>query len=218
MAWLVCAYYTKDPIYSKHAVKLIESLQTFNIPYDVTPIDSYNDWYKGMQHKPHFLQEMLAKHSPHSVVYVDADAIFLKYPELFDTIQMDMPKVNVAAHVLDHTKFLRKNCAKELLSGTIFLRNTEETSIILREWIQELDKNPRLWDQCGLANVLKKHSFYNLPEEYCTIFDYMSTVKDPVIKHFQASREARRALRPPKKRVRQVDNNNCVVRISRIHN
>ena len=219
MSWLVCAYFTQDQIYTKHAMRLIESLKKFGIPYDVTPIDSLNDWYKAMQYKPKFLQDMLAKYPGHSIVYVDVDAIFCRYPDLFDTIHKTMMGVNIAAYVLDHSQFRRKNAAPELLSGTIFLRNTEETSIILREWILELDKDSKLWDQCGLFKVLKEHSFYTLPPEYCTIFDYMSSVENPVIKHFQASREARSAYRSrmPKHKVKRVSGNS-IVRISRIHN
>jgi hypothetical protein len=216
--WLICAYFTKDPIYTKHVARLIDSLKTWELPYEIVPIEPFNDWYKGMQYKPKFLQDMLVKYSPHSVIYVDADAIFCKFPTLFDTIQQEMPEVNIAVHVLDHTRFRRKNITSELLSGTIYLRNTEETSIILREWIQALDKNPKLWDQHGLSEVLKRHSFFNLPEEYCTIFDYMSSVKDPVIKHFQASREAKSIPHRPTTRIKRVDHNNCVIRMSRINN
>lgn len=219
-SWLVCAYFTKDKIYTDHAKKLIESLKKFGLPYEVMPIDSYNNWYKGMQYKPVFLKKMLEKYTRYSIVYVDVDAVFCKHPVFFDTLQNKMTNVNIAVHILDHIKYNRKYCAPELLSGTIFLRNNDETSIILREWILELNKDPKLWDQRALARVLKNHRFYNLPEEYCVIFDYMSSVKDPVIKHFQASRELRevRVQKSKKKKPRiKVVKDKSIVRISRIH-
>jgi len=216
MSWLVCAYFTKDRIYINRAGKLIESLRKFKIPYEVCPIDTFNDWYKGTQYKPTFLNDMLKKYPQHSIVYVDVDAIFCKYPDLFDILDTKRPEVNIAVHVLDHSKYRRKNHPPELLSGTIFLRNSNETSIILQEWILELTKDNKLWDQRGLAKVLQNHSFYNLPEEYCTIFDYMSSVKDPVIKHFQASRETRRgAVKQP--RLKVVENNG-IVKLGRVLN
>lgn len=220
MSWIVCAYFTKDKIYTKHAEKLIESLKKFCLPYEVVSIDSFNNWYKGMQYKPVFLREMLRKYSGHSIIYVDVDAIFCQYPSFFDALHNKMPEVNIAVHVLDHTRYRRKQCAPELLSGTIFLRNSKETSIILQEWVLELDKDPKLWDQRALEKVLKNHPFYNLPEEYCVIFDYMSSVSSPVIKHFQASREVKHAQvqksKKKKPRVKVVENNS-IVRISRIH-
>jgi len=219
MGWLVCAYFTKDPIYSKHAAKLIESLKRFQIPYELTPIEPFNDWDKGTHYKARFLQDMLKKYPDHSIVYVDADAIFCCYPDLFDSLN-ERKDVNIGVHVLDHSKYRRKNLNPEMLSGTIFLRNTGETSIIVQEWITELDRCPTIWDQSALNVVLKNHSFFNLPEEYCTIFDYMSSVKNPVIKHFQASREFKaqqRNRRSKRSRVRVV-RNNTVVKLGRSKN
>lgn len=217
MKWLVCAYYTKDDIYTKHAANLIESMKKFKIPYEVTPIDPFptNDWDKGTHYKAIFLQDMLRRYSGRSIVYVDVDAIFLQYPDLFDILCNEKPEVNIAVHVLDHTKYRRKTTPPELLSGTIYLRNTEETSIIIQEWMLFLGKNPKLWDQNALKKVLENHSFYNLPDEYCTIFDYMSSVKNPVIKHFQASREAKNRRKIQQPRLRQVQNG-IVVKLSRI--
>ena len=219
MGWLVCAYFTKDPIYSKHAANLIESLKRFQIPYEVTPIEPFNNWDKGTHYKAYFLQDMLKKYSGHSVVYVDADAVFCCYPDLFDTLHK-RKDVNIAVHVLDHSKFRRSHLQPELLSGTIFLRNSEETSIIIQEWISELNGKPTLWDQIALKKVLQKHLFFTLPEQYCMIYDYMSTVKNPVIKHFQASREfkAQQGNRKSKRSRLRVVENNVVVKLGRCKN
>jgi len=185
--WIVTAYYT--PKYQKHTNRLVESLERFNIPNDVCLVNDLGDWYKNIQFKPVFLQQMLEKHAPKSIVYVDVDAEFLSYPSYFD--ELDLLDVNIAVHVLDHSKYRRKQVPPEMLSGTIFLKNTEEARIINSAWKQECDKNPQLWDQRALAIVLKNHAYSILPASYCTIFDYMLSVKDPVIKHYQASREFR---------------------------
>ncbi len=186
--WKVVAFYTKNSAYEEHSKELIKSLQVFNIPYDVTPINPLGDWYKNMQYKPTFLQQMLEKHHPHSIIYVDADAVFCRYPEYFNKLDSE-PDVNIAVHLLDHTKRRRKNHPPEMLSGTIFLKNTERTKEIVSKWIAECGRDSKLWDQVALKNVLRSYKFHLLPEEYCTIFDYMSDVKNPVIRHFQASRQ-----------------------------
>lgn len=199
--WIVCAYYTKNTIYEEYAENFVLSLKKFDLPYEITPIDDFKDWYKSVQYKPVFLKKMLRKYYPHSIVYVDVDAVFCKYPDLFDILDKSL-NLNIAVHILDHSKYRRKNHSPELLSGTIFLGNSRETNIILDEWIEELAKDSKLWDQKGLENVLRGKNFYRLPEEYCMIFDYMSSIKNPVIKHFQASRVTRRVSKNQEKKQR----------------
>lgn len=217
--WIICAYYTKNTTYENRSKKFIESLEQFNLPHDITSIDSKGDWYANMQYKPTFLKQMLEKHYPNSVVYVDVDAIFCRYPKYFDKLS-STPEVNIVIHLLDHSKYRRKTLASEMLSGTIFFKNTSTTRQIVDEWIQECRKDPKLWDQRALATVLKRYKYHLLPEEYCTIFDYMSSVKNPVIKHFQASREQRRKTIVKRKRnpstPRRVVQNG-IVRIRRIN-
>ena len=216
--WTICAYYTKKTTYEEHSKKFTESVKQFNLPHDVVPVDNKGNWYVNMQYKPAFLKKMLEKHHPNSIVYVDIDAIFCRPPSYFDKLD-STPEVNIAVHVLDHSKYRRKNHPPEMLSGTIFLKNTETTKQIVDEWILECSKDPKLWDQRALANVLRRYKYHLLPEEYCMIFDYMSSVKNPAIKHFQASRESRRGNVEKKRRVvlpRRVVKNGNVHKIRRI--
>ena len=191
--WKVVAYYTQDAIYSKHAENFKKSLDEFGIPYDITPIADFGDWYKGMQYKPTFLKAMLQKHSSSSIVYVDIDATFCQYPTFFDMLDKQ-ENVVIAAHILDHSKYRRKFQKPELLSGTLFLKNTARMMALVDDWILECGKDVKLWDQRALANVIKENDLTLLPEEYCMIFDYMIDIERPVIMHFQASRAARRLM------------------------
>ncbi|MEK0336819.1 MAG: putative nucleotide-diphospho-sugar transferase [Nitrosopumilus sp.] len=217
--WIICAYYTKNTVYENHAKSLAESLERLDLSHEIIPIDNRGDWYANMQYKPTFLKQALERNYPHSVIYVDVDAIFYRYPGFFNRLEEELG-VNIAVHLLNHSKYGRKNHPPELLSGTIFLKNTTETKQIIDEWIQECRKDPKLWDQRALATVLKRYKYHLLPEEYCTIFDYMSSVKNPVIKHFQASREQRRKTIVKRKRnpstPRRVVQNG-IVRIRRIN-
>lgn len=191
--WIICAYYTKNTPYEEHSKGFVESLKRFNLSYDITSMDSKGDWYVNMQYKPMFLKQMLEKHYPNSVVYVDVDATLCRYPEYFDKLD-NIPEVDIAVHLLDHSKRKLKHRPPEMLSGTIFLKNTATTKQIVEKWIQECKKGPRIWDQRALATVLKEYAYHVLPEEYAVIFDYMADVKNPVIKHFQASREERKQM------------------------
>lgn len=196
MNWIITAYFTRSTQYEDHAKVLVESLKKFDLPHNIVPIDSLGDWYKNTQYKPTFLKQMLKNYAPHSVIYVDVDAVFCRYPTFFDELN-EMSDLTLSAHILDHSKYRRKNHPPELLSGTIFLKNNEGTRIIVDKWIEECKKDPKLWDQRALEAALRtrKEGFLILPEEYCVIFDYMSSVENPVIKHFQASRTEKHKMK-----------------------
>ncbi|MHA1290872.1 MAG: putative nucleotide-diphospho-sugar transferase [Candidatus Thorarchaeota archaeon] len=198
MSWIVVAYHTSDEVYTNHSKKFIESVEKLKLPYDVVRIESSNDWYRGMQYKPTFLKGMLEKYYPRSLVYVDIDAVFLRYPHFFDLLDK-RDDVRIAAHVLNHSRYGRRDRRPELLSGTLFLKNSERTKQIVDAWIEECRKDSKLWDQKALENVLGEKDLCILPEEYCVIFDYMASVKNPVIKHFQASRKMKKQGTPSKK-------------------
>jgi len=193
MDFIVVAYYSKNTVYEQEVKRLITSLRKFEIPYHITPVNAFNSWYEGVQYKPRFLKDMLQQFNPHSIVYVDADAEFLQYPNLFHILDA-RPEVNVAAHILDHAKRGHPNRKEELLSGTLYFKNNNTVYTIIDEWIKMCTNAGQLWDQVALWSILRKYPFHVLPDEYCTIFDYMSDVENPVIRHYQASRAARNSV------------------------
>jgi hypothetical protein len=192
--FIVVGYYTLNSLYEKEASRLISSLIMHNVPYHITPVESKGNWYANTQFKPTFLRNMMLKFPDYSIVYVDVDAEFFSYPDLFNDLDENV-EVDVAVHLLDHAKRGR-NIDYEMLSGTIFLKNNPTVRGIVDNWIEGCKDSPTLWDQAALAEALKGQPFYTLPEEYCTIYDYMSDVANPVIKHYQASRRARHISRP----------------------
>jgi len=190
MNFIIVGYYTKNTIYEKKSRVFINSLKKFNIPYDVRAIENLGDWWKNTGYKPTFLREMLEKHKPKSIVYVDCDAEFLRFPELFDRLSVD-PSVNVGVYVFDRSCYRKSAKGFEVLSGTVFLKNNPIVSTIVERWETECRNNPRTWDQKSLEKVLDGE-FYTLPGELCKIFDRMEHITDPIIVHYQASREIRK--------------------------
>lgn len=187
MNFVVVAYFTLGTLYEIEAKRLIASLMRFNLSYHIQPIEDKGSWYLNTQYKPIFLKEMLDKFPGKSIVYVDADAEFCRSPDLFNNLHA-RPDVNIGVHLLDHKK--RGRLANfEMLSGTIYLKNNKVVQDILSEWESKCSQGGQLWDQTALCEVLKTVPFQVLPEEYCMIFDYMSDIKNPVIKHYQASRK-----------------------------
>ena len=194
MSWIVIAYYTTanySGLYERHASHLAQSLLAHNLRYEIVPIEDLGSWQENTQFKPRFIQRMMAKYPQHSVVYVDADAVFNRYPALIDDLDGN-PAIHAAACLLDHSKYRRKGVKPEILSGTVFLKNDDEAKKIVVDWIDDCSRNPGCWDQVSLGRVLDKHGYYRLPDRYTNIFDYMN-VPNPVITHNQASREAKAA-------------------------
>lgn len=195
MSWVVVAYYTVGTPYEEEARRMIPSLQRFYIPYLVSPVSSQGNWYQNTQWKPSFLKQMLNQFPGKSIVYVDIDAEFLQYPNLFD--QLDQrPDVHIGVHMLDHAKRGRPQAGFEMLSGTIYFKNSPIVHQVVDMWIQKCAAGGQLWDQVALKDAIGSVPFFILPEEYCTIFDYMSDVQNPVIKHYQASRRCKDVVGP----------------------
>ena len=187
MEYIVIGYYTRNTLYEAEAREFISSLIEFDIPYYVEAIDNLGDWFKNTSYKPIFIKRMLLKFPEVNIVYVDVDARFLRYPSLFEELNC-----NIAIHHFNRNHYKRRGVTGfEVLSGTIFLQNNKEVFDLIEKWEEECKSHPRILDQKSLGKVLRGR-FYNLPEEYCTIFDTMSHVKNPVIIHNQVSRKIRK--------------------------
>ena len=134
------------------------------------------------------------------ILYVDADAEFLKPPILFINYSTD-----IAIRWQDFR--WRKN---ESLSGTIYMENNSKTKLICDKWIQynnaEYNKNTNVstMEQWNLGKLIKelekthllKHKC--LPSIYCS-FDHIRNIYPEiegkeVIVHYQKSRVHRAAV------------------------
>lgn len=187
--WIVVGYYTKDSLYEERTKIFMNSLILNRVVFYIEPIDDLGSWFLNTNYKPTFLKRMLGKFPHVNIIYVDVDAKFFHYPKLFDELDCD-----IAVHHLDRQKCWGGNQRgrKEVLSGTIFLRNNDKVKDLIRKWEIECIKNPKTWDQKSLEKIIPG-DFYRLPGEYCKIHDKMNYIKDPVIIHYQASRRMRRA-------------------------
>lgn len=190
MNYIVIGYYTVDTIYESAAKILIKSLESLDIPHHIQGIPILGDWYANTCYKPTFIKYMMEKHKPKSVIYVDCDAEFLRYPDLFENWST-LAYIDVGVYVFDRSCYRKSAHGFEVLSGTIFLKNNKKVLNMVTEWEQECKNNPNVWDQKSLEKVLKG-DYHILPGEYCKIFDRMEHIKDPVIVHYQASRFVRK--------------------------
>ena len=180
---IVVAYYTMGTGYEAEARRLEESLRPWGIERDIVALPNLGSWQRNTQAKALFLREMLDKHAPRPLLYLDADATVDQFPHLLVDGRMQAEGLNIAVH---------KRRGSELLSGTIYLNNTRRSRELMDLWIKENAAAPGRWDQRNLQSVLERERepYLDLPPEYCCIFDLMAgdCASETVIRHWQASR------------------------------
>ena len=189
--FVVVAYFTVGTLYEARARILQASLDRHRVPYYIEGVPNLGSWDLNTSYKPTFIKQMLAKWPDQDIVYVDVDAEFQQYPDLFETLGSTMKNL-IAAYVFDRSCYRRSAHGFELLSGTLYFRNVDETVELVDAWEKRTQMDIKEWDQKSLEHVLKG-KFDVLPGEYCKIFDRMPEVTRPVIVHFQASRGVRKS-------------------------
>jgi hypothetical protein len=191
--WIVASYYTEKTPYEKEARKLLDSCRKFSIPYILTEYPNLGSWYKNHHQKPAFLLHMMNQNPDKNIIWVDCDAVFNEYPELFN--KLEKKEIDFACHFRNW-----KYGKNELLSGTMYLKNCDIIQEFLKRWMRFNRKYPNEWGQRNLQRVYEKyhHSLRTekLPIEYCAIFDDEKIKKiNPVITHYQASRKYRNRVK-----------------------
>ena len=178
------------------------SIHKFNLACDVRGVFNLGSWQKNTSYKSKFILKMMDTHPTKNIVFVDADAVVHKDPELFVRIPEEY---NIAAHILDRNAWYGKQGITEdvdFLSGTLFIRNNQRSKELVIKWVHECNLSTT-WEQKLLEKVLKtnKETAYNLPIEYCYINSLpngappLIKVEDPVIVHHQCSRKYKNLIK-----------------------
>jgi hypothetical protein len=167
---LVVAFYTLETPYAEEVKHLIESCRFHNLDVHVEAYPNQGRWVWNAALKPFFIRDMLKRFHNQNLLYLDADAVVIKPPS--------EPPGDIGVHFLDD---------KELLSGTIFLKNNAKVRRLVEDWCDEQLLNRSEWDQRVLQRILPRHALEvtNLPRAYCKIFDKPG---EAVIQQNQASR------------------------------
>ncbi len=178
----ICAFYTVGTPYEALSNKLLESIKALDLKYRVKGYHSRGSWVANCAIKPEFLLDCLDSCTG-DLLYVDADALIRLKPEINCS-------ENIGVYYKEHL-----DGSKELLSGTIYLKQTARP--IIRDWITEQHKHPDRWDQKTLATILKDKPHHILPQGYTKIFDspWIKGEEQIIyVEHFQASRTEKKAV------------------------
>lgn len=201
--WVLGAFYTENTPYEK-VIKdyLLPTTESLGIRTIVKSIPSHGDWHRNVAEKPKIILDILNELPPEQcLVFVDADACVLKYPELFDRIPQEY---DLACHYLSwnvHYGHVHYPDILECLSGTLFFRNNVTVKSLCIDWHSRAIQSNQ-WEQKILGECLKTSDIkvYELPYEYITIptlpdgRSHPRGSKDAVITHGQVSRTFKRKL------------------------
>lgn len=184
--FIVACFYTYDTPYEEESKGLELTAQEYGIKVIRKGYQNRGSWVENCAIKPQFILDTLETQKL-NVLYLDADARIRQDPILIDQLDCD-----VAYH-------LRRGC--ELLSGTLFFKQSAAAKALLTRWLTLQSKKPYDWDQRVLQQIIDQHgqnaTIANLPPAYCQIFDSMKHHGEPVIEHMQASRRYKKLVTLP---------------------
>lgn len=163
----VVGYYTVNTPYVQEAETLKLSLDALGYTHDIRGVPNLGSWQKNTQYKARFLSDRLAAYPLGTpLLYLDVDSIVVRPLEVLRGLRCDL----AAVHFHDTT---------ELLSGTLYLGNTQACRDMVKHWIALNEKYPTqlpdgrdAWDQRTLQMAIDGtpgFRFVELPQEYTWI-------------------------------------------------
>ena len=199
MNWRAVTFTTQGTGYEREVLRLKASCEALSIPLRIFTYANLGSWRANLNFKSQSIIDAMAYYPDRDIVFVDADAVVRSYPTLFDELS-ERRVSDIAVHFL---------ADRELLSGTLWLRNDERGMEIAQRWHDVAKRTPQQRHQQCLAIALRAlrdegrpAKICRLPIEYTCIFDHpLRRGKTAVIEHFQASRRYRRLLDGPRKPV-----------------
>jgi len=175
----VLTFYTEGTGYEALAFGQELNIAEYNLNYTAVGIPDQGTWEANCAAKPFVILHQLETCTD-DVFFIDVDARFASEPTEF--------------HDLEHSdcEFVYPTWEKtgEVLSGSIYIQNCQNSIDFMKYWCSK--QTDKLWDQHVMSACLEDYTgdlhTGELPMEYCTIFDSMPEITNPVIIHYQASR------------------------------
>ncbi len=79
-----------SPGYESVALRLRDSLEALDLPHRIDGIPDQGGWTPNVRYRTSFLRQMLDLHPGRPVVWIDADAVVRRRPELFWNLEADV--------------------------------------------------------------------------------------------------------------------------------
>ena len=132
MNWKIISFYTDD--YRDEVSVLEKSLDRLSLPYDLEFVKSKGDWKENAFYKIPFIIRKLKQYG-HPLVWLDADAEVLQFPEEFNNVGDSL-----MAGIYSRLE------PREYVSNTIYLVPSEEVFGFLKEVYKFITEVPTAYD------------------------------------------------------------------------
>lgn len=183
----IVGFYTSNSIYEHEARRMVASAKRLGLTVQTTAVGSAGSWVRNAALKPTFLVEARKAHRG-PMLYVDVDAVFHRDPWS-------------ALADFDCDVAVYREEGNRLISATILFGDTPAAMRLLDVWKERCDRDPDIWDQVVLEQILDEdrasgnpqYRVGALPVSFCWIFDRLSNAKSDAvfIEQLQASRQAK---------------------------
>lgn len=197
--------FTTGTLYEKIIKNLESDFQKFNLPYHIFEVPDLGEWKANSRQRPLRIKEAMEMFPGENILWVDADARILKYPEvLFHIPQSCHLGVNYLQYS-DHYGRPTDGDKVEILDGTSYYKNDYGIKPFIEEWIERsviAEKNHRhVLKEMIDEQIDEELNLFLIPREYCYIACKPDgsapavPIDNPAIIHYQASRLARKGLK-----------------------
>lgn len=155
--------------YKKAIARFTRSCIKHDLKHIVYPLNGVGDWVKGCNLKPTVILDALETFKQ-PILWIDADAVILKHPAVFDNPSFDM-----ALHVQGSGHWL---------SGTLYF--SHNATSFVKEWKKVTTTSTP--DEITLLNIYRnsntKPKMHSLPPEYNQVVHAGTDLSKLVIGHY----------------------------------
>lgn len=185
------------------STQLLPSLDKLGLKYNIEVVENRGSWIKNVAQKPLSILRTMEKFPSYNILVLDADSEVLEFPKIINEISEEY---DIAFHTLNWDTWYKNNShVMEVLSGTMWIRNSEKMRDFVKEWYLRAE-TVQEWEQRVLAKLLQERKdcikVFPLPVEYCWISTLPNGEAPNVvpnnniyIKHNQASRLLKKKIR-----------------------
>lgn len=113
---VIVSFFTKNTPYQDEVKNLIASCEKFGLETSIDGVDSFGSWELNCSYKPFFLYQKLQE-LKRKVLWVDADAVFVRKPTPLDIFSADL-SVRINPELPDQHP-------SKVMSGTVFANYTD---------------------------------------------------------------------------------------------
>lgn len=176
----VITFFTNNWRYRQYALRMRDTASKFKLNYYVAELKNLNNYLHNTKLKPGFILQAL-KETKTDVLWIDADGILSKKPELLKGIDCDFA-----------AKRMAKGRARNWHVGTMYFKYNQKVLDMVERWVEITSEEDSVSDEHALdkmfiSGYFEDHNIkaFDLPLTYFEILTDLEAVPkhDSVVSH-----------------------------------